>query len=186
MVFRWFFSIYKCTQINFVLFYYLANLQRLGHEVKVAEDNLRKELSGKFILKCNMHIVLTKLNGSANSHDLEIATTNLAATKIELGNTKSAIADLTKKQNGKINKKFNCAHKTNKIIEISFHTDRTSDIEDIGRMPRSCADLQRMGQKISGFFFIAGIEKIEIVYCDFFPNKNGTTTMFFFTIYCHL
>jgi hypothetical protein len=41
-------------------------------------------------------------------------------------------------------------------------------------MPTSCADLQRMGQKISGFFSVKGSKKtMEMVYCDFYPNQNG-------------
>jgi hypothetical protein len=41
-------------------------------------------------------------------------------------------------------------------------------------MPTSCADLQRMGQKISGFFSVKDSKKtMEMVYCDFYPNQNG-------------
>jgi hypothetical protein len=42
-------------------------------------------------------------------------------------------------------------------------------------MPTSCADLQRMGQKINGFFLVKGSKKMETVYCDFYPNQNGAT-----------
>jgi hypothetical protein len=40
--------------------------------------------------------------GSATSNDLETAKTNLASTRTELSSTKSAVADLTTKLNGKI------------------------------------------------------------------------------------
>jgi hypothetical protein len=33
-----------------------------------------------------------------------------------------------------------------------------------------------MGQKISGFFSVKGSKKMEMVYCDFYPNQNGTMT----------
>jgi hypothetical protein len=50
---------------------------------------------------------------------------------------------------------------------------RTKEIVDIGKMPTSCADLQRMGHKLSGFFSVKGSKKMETVYCDFNPNENG-------------
>ncbi len=53
-------------------------------------------------------------------------------------------------------------------------TDRTREIVDIGRMPTSCLDLERMGHKLSGFFSVKGSKKMEILYCDFYPNQNGT------------
>jgi hypothetical protein len=58
-------------------------------------------------------------------------------------------------------------------------TDRTSEIVDIGKMSTSCSDLQRMGHKLSGFFSVKGPKKkMEMVYCDFYPNRNGTTCSF--------
>ncbi|XP_046638412.1 complement C1q tumor necrosis factor-related protein 3-like isoform X2 [Daphnia pulicaria] len=49
---------------------------------------------------------------------------------------------------------------------------RTSEIVDIGQMPTSCADLQRMGHKLNGFFLVKGLTKLETLYCDFYPNQN--------------
>jgi hypothetical protein len=40
-------------------------------------------------------------------------------------------------------------------------------------MPTSCADLQRTGHKLSGFFSVKGSKKMEMIYCDFFSNENG-------------
>jgi hypothetical protein len=54
-----------------------------------------------------------------------------------------------------------------------FWTDRTSEIVDIGKMPSSCFDLERMGHKLSGFFSVKGSKKMKIISCDFNPNKNG-------------
>jgi hypothetical protein len=50
-------------------------------------------------------------------------------------------------------------------------------------MPTSCADLERMGQKVSGFFFVKGSKKMEMIYCNFFANQNGTTCAIF-ACYC--
>jgi hypothetical protein len=48
---------------------------------------------------------------------------------------------------------------------------------DIGQMPTSCADLHRMGQKISGFFLVKGAKKMEALYCNFYSNQNGTQSL---------
>jgi hypothetical protein len=53
---------------------------------------------------------------------------------------------------------------------------------DIGQMPTSCADLQRMGQKISGFFLVKGAKKMEALYCNFYPNQNGTRNFYLYGI----
>jgi hypothetical protein len=50
----------------------------------------------------------------------------------------------------------------------------TSEIVDIGKMPTSCTDLQRMGHKLSGFFLVKGSKKMETVYCNFYSNGKGT------------
>jgi hypothetical protein len=50
-------------------------------------------------------------------------------------------------------------------------------------MPTSCADLERMGQKVNGFFLVKGSKKMEMIYCNFFANQNGTTCAIF-ACYC--
>ncbi|XP_046456770.1 uncharacterized protein LOC124203921 [Daphnia pulex] len=86
---------------------------------------------------------------SATLNQLETTTTNLASTRTELRSTNAIVEDLTTKLNSR----------TNKIV-------------DIGHMPTSCEDLERMGQKVSGFFSVKGARKMEMIYCDFHPNKN--------------
>ncbi len=46
-------------------------------------------------------------------------------------------------------------------------------------MPTSCADLERTGHKLSGFFSVKGLKKMEMIYCNFFANQNGTTCNYF-------
>jgi hypothetical protein len=67
--------------------------------------------------------------------------------------------------------------RTSEIVDT-----RTTEIIDIGRMPTSCADLERMGHKLSGFFSVKGSKKMEMIYCNFFANQNGTTC---FNFICH-
>ncbi|XP_046637862.1 uncharacterized protein LOC124316145 isoform X2 [Daphnia pulicaria] len=130
------------------------NSDRLSQELKVAEENLKKDLGATLI-------------------DVETAKTNLVSTRTELNSTKSAVADLTTKLNAR----------TNKIVDT-----RTSEFDsevkvDIGRMPTSCADLERTGHKLSGFFSVKGSKKMEMIYCNFFSNQNGTTCAIF-ACYC--
>jgi hypothetical protein len=44
-------------------------------------------------------------------------------------------------------------------------------------------DLERMGQKVNGFFSVKGSKKMEMIYCNFFANQNGTTCAIF-ACYC--
>ena len=68
------------------------------------------------------------------------------------------------------------------IINFKIQSDRTSVIVDIGKMPTSCFDLERMGHKLSGFFSVKGSKKMEMIYCDFNSNQNGIRpTVFYFT-----
>ncbi len=60
---------------------------------------------------------------------------------------------------------------------------RTSEIVDIDKMPSSCADLQRLGYKLSGFFSVKGSQKMEMVYCDLYPNQNGRSYFHFIGIW---
>jgi hypothetical protein len=69
---------------------------------------------------------------------------------------------------------LNLTAQTSEIIDT-----RTSEIVDIGKMPSSCADLERMGQKVNGFFFVKGSKKMEMIYCNFFANQNGTSCLNF-------
>jgi hypothetical protein len=43
---------------------------------------------------------------------------------------------------------------------------------DIGKMPTSCEDLQRIGNKKNGFFSIMGQNKIQTVHCNFAKPKT--------------
>ena len=90
---------------------------------------------------------------------------------------KSIVADLISKSNGKSKMlQFSVLYiKGIEEFEFPFNIDTTSEIVDIGQMPTSCSDLQRMGHKLSGFFSVKGSKKMEMVYCDFSPNQNGMT-----------
>jgi hypothetical protein len=59
-------------------------------------------------------------------------------------------------------------------LKLLNGTARTKDIADIGKMPSSCSDLERMGHQINGFFSVKGSKKMETVYCDFYSNVTGT------------
>ncbi|XP_046645616.1 uncharacterized protein LOC124336056 isoform X2 [Daphnia pulicaria] len=111
-------------------------------ETKITSGNISTELK-------NLKAAEEKLQRDlrATSNDLETTKTNLASTRTELNNTKSAVADLTTKLN-----------------------DSTREIVDIGEMPTSCEDLQRIGHTLSGFFLVKGSMKMETVYCNFYSD----------------
>ncbi|XP_046645619.1 uncharacterized protein LOC124336056 isoform X5 [Daphnia pulicaria] len=125
-----------------------ANSQRLGHELKIAEDKLRKELRETSSVKASAE-ELNNLRHElrATSNKLETTIENLASARLELSGTKSIIADLTTKLN-----------------------NSTREIVDIGEMPTSCEDLQRIGHTLSGFFLVKGSMKMETVYCNFYSD----------------
>ncbi len=91
----------------------VATSQQLGHELKLAEENLRKELKGKFLfclifLFFNYWLNFEILDyGLATSHKLNTTATNLNIVRTELKSTNTVVADLTTKLNCKvINKKY--------------------------------------------------------------------------------
>ncbi|XP_046643763.1 uncharacterized protein LOC124328949 isoform X2 [Daphnia pulicaria] len=134
---------------------FAATSQMLADKIKVTEENLAAALQNLEITRNELtetNGIVEKLSAKLNAtiSDLETATTKLAsATRTELNSTKSAIADLTRKLNA-----------------------QPSEIVDIGQMPTSCADLLRTGHKLSGFFLVKGLKKMEMVYCKFYPNGN--------------
>ncbi|XP_046647937.1 uncharacterized protein LOC124337953 [Daphnia pulicaria] len=105
---------------------------------------------------------------------LRATVNNLVITRTELKNAKN---DLTKTRIDFTNKLEGTKKELEKtkanVNSLSTQLNaRTRDLVDIGKMPTSCADLERTGHKLSGFFSVKGSKKMEIVYCDFYPNKN--------------
>ncbi|XP_046458845.1 uncharacterized protein LOC124205446 isoform X2 [Daphnia pulex] len=129
-------------------------------EAKFAKEliAIREETKKEFAAISQMFsdkIKVTEENLAVVQQKLEITQKELDATKTLLTSTTSStnadavIADLTTKLNA-----------------------RTSEIVDIGKMPTSCADLQHIGHKLSGFFSVKGTKKMEMIYCNFFANQN--------------
>jgi hypothetical protein len=75
-------------------------------------------------------------------------------------------------------KEFDLTARTSEIVNT-----RTIELVDIEKMPSSCTDLERMGQQVNGFFLVKGSKKMEMIYCNFFANQNGTTCAIF-ACYC--
>jgi hypothetical protein len=114
-----------------------------------------------------------------------VAQKELDLTRKELIEMKSIVADLMTKSKGKSKiLQFSVLYiRGIEEFEFPFNTDTTSEIVDIGQMPTSCSDLRRMGHKLSGFFSVKGSKKMEMVYCDFFPNQNGIDVLFIFILF---
>ncbi len=47
-------------------------------------------------------------------------------------------------------------------------------------MPKSCADLQRMGHIWSGFYSIMGDKQVDTVFCDFAKVSDEPSKYFFY------
>ncbi|EFX79539.1 hypothetical protein DAPPUDRAFT_319423 [Daphnia pulex] len=146
-----------------------AKVKILTDKIQTTETNLtetQNKLKNTEAELKNVNDLTTKLNENLKNidHKLEAVEENLrkelgvgatSATfdstkmKQDLGNAIDAVAELTKKLNA-----------------------RTSEIVDIGLMPTSCSDLQRIGHKLNGFFMVKNYRKMETVYCNFYPNNN--------------
>jgi hypothetical protein len=67
-------------------------------------------------------------------------------------------------------------------LETKTTHSNTSRAE-FGKIPTSCADLQRMGHKANGFYLVKGSEKMEVVDCNFYSNQNAGYTYRTFDVY---
>ncbi|XP_046645654.1 uncharacterized protein LOC124336071 isoform X2 [Daphnia pulicaria] len=120
------------------------SVSELSTDLNVNSQSFRQELK---VANDNLRKEL-KEELRETSRKLETTIQNVAASaRTAWKKTDSAVAILTKKLNA-----------------------RTRIIVDIGEMPTSCEDLQRMGHKLSGFFLVKGSMKMEAVYCNFYPN----------------
>ena len=48
-----------------------------------------------------------------------------------------------------------------------IHLTASAASTSIGRMPKSCDDLQKIGHRKSGLFSVMGNKTVDNVYCDF-------------------
>jgi hypothetical protein len=56
------------------------------------------------------------------------------------------------------------------LIDLTGNAAATN----IGRMPKSCDDLQTIGHRKSGFFTVMGTKTVDNVYCDFAKPTNDS------------
>ncbi|XP_046658052.1 uncharacterized protein LOC124352561 isoform X4 [Daphnia pulicaria] len=108
------------------------------------------------------------------TNKLEGTKKELGETEIDLEKTKTDVNDLFIKLNeAKQDSVKTSADFIKTVDDLSAKLNaRTSELVDIGKMPTSCADLQRTGHKLSGFFSVKGAKKMEMIYCNFFANQN--------------
>jgi hypothetical protein len=65
---------------------------------------------------------------------------------------------------------------TEKKIKYNFNLMLASAPSSIGRMPKSCGDLQQIGHTKSGFFTVMGSKTVDNVYCDFTKPTDDAGT----------
>ncbi|XP_046637840.1 uncharacterized protein LOC124316133 isoform X1 [Daphnia pulicaria] len=161
-----------------------ANSQRFSYELKTAEEIMRKLLAATSndleTAKTNLASTRTELSSTKSA--VADLTTKLKANSQRLDNELKATEENLRKELGATlnlletttNHLASTTSSTNAII-ANLTTKLyapTSELVDIGRMPTSCADMERMGQRINGFFLVKGSKKMEMVYCNFFSNQN--------------
>jgi hypothetical protein len=89
--------------------------------------------------------------------------------KKQLEETTSIVEDLKSKLNGILGKdSIPFIRHRHFIIKIYLNSlEATRKPVDIGRIPTSCEDLQRMGNTLNGVFLVKRSKKMETIYCDF-------------------
>ncbi|EFX66406.1 matrix metalloproteinase 1 [Daphnia pulex] len=98
--------------------------------------------------------------------------------KKQLEETTSIVEDLKSKLNGILGKdSIPFIRHRHFIVKIYLNSlEATRKPVDIGRIPTSCEDLQRMGNTLNGVFLVKRSKKMETIYCDFSPNGKKLET----------
>ncbi|XP_046637883.1 uncharacterized protein LOC124316156 isoform X2 [Daphnia pulicaria] len=143
-------------------------------------NNLKEELKATTELLSrtvnNLNITNTELRNAKSdlTNELEGTRQELEKTQNDLEETRTYVNNLSIKLNE--TKQELVKTRADFLITVDDLSAklnaRTSEIVDIGQMPTSCADLQRTGHKLSGFFSVKGSKKMETLYCNFFSNQN--------------
>ncbi|XP_046645605.1 synaptonemal complex protein 1-like isoform X2 [Daphnia pulicaria] len=164
-------------------------------ETRTNVKNLSTQLNGtkKELGKTKIDLEETKSNVKNLSTQLNATEKQLAETKITAGNLSTELKetkqDLLKTRTDLTNKDDDLSTKI-KEHELKVAEENLSTVKEIfyvlgittnlsttrtvvGQMPTSCADLERNGQKVNGFFLVKGSKKMETVYCNFYPNQTA-------------
>jgi hypothetical protein len=109
----------------------------------------------------------TKAN-LANTH------TVVESVKKELANVIATVENMKKDANGKTSH-FKTPSKCKKFNDI-LNAFPANVASSIGRMPKSCDDLQKIGHRKSGLFSVMGDKTVDNVYCDFTKPTDDAGT----------
>ncbi|XP_046456767.1 CAP-Gly domain-containing linker protein 1-like isoform X2 [Daphnia pulex] len=166
----------------------LAGLKTTTGNFSTEFDRTKKDLG-----KTKIDLEETKSNVKNLSTQLNATEKQLAETKITAGNLSTELKetkqDLLKTRTDLTNKDDDLSTKI-KEHELKVAEENLSTVKEIfyvlgittnlsttrtvvGQMPTSCADLERNGQKVNGFFLVKGSKKMETVYCNFYPNQTA-------------
>ncbi|XP_046645618.1 uncharacterized protein LOC124336056 isoform X4 [Daphnia pulicaria] len=148
----------------------------LKDELKATTELLRATVNNLLITNTELSNAKSDLSNTRIelASKLEGTKQQLGKTEIDLEETKAYINILSIKLNeAKQELVKTRADFLITVDDLSAKLNaRTSEIVDIGKMPTSCADLQRTGHKLSGFFSVKGAKKMEMIYCNFNANQN--------------
>ncbi|XP_046645606.1 uncharacterized protein LOC124336048 isoform X3 [Daphnia pulicaria] len=173
----------------------MNNLVKINSELSNVKSDLTNKLEGtkKELEKTKINLEETRTNVKNLSTQLNATEKQLAETKITAGNLSTELKetkqDLLKTRTDLTNKDDDLSTKI-KEHELKVAEENLSTVKEIfyvlgittnlsttrtvvGQMPTSCADLERNGQKVNGFFLVKGSKKMETVYCNFYPNQTA-------------
>ncbi|EFX70892.1 hypothetical protein DAPPUDRAFT_256561 [Daphnia pulex] len=91
-------------------------------------------------------------------------------TKTDLAQTTQRLDEIQTSRVESFKKELTNVMTTVEILEKN--TNASSAASSIGRMPKSCDDLQKIGHRKSGLFSVMGNTTVDNIYCDFTKPVN--------------
>ncbi len=164
--------------------------QRSAAEANTALENLTEQIQGTscflrdYTRRNKLWSIIQEFVNRSWLKCYTLAIEKLAANKQELDEVKIKVGNLTTDLKGK-EQKVECILKIYSPLQIKAKltirlsccfkfSARTSEIVDIGKIPTSCSDLQKIGYKTNGLFSVMGNKSVETVYCNFHAKEKGT------------
>ncbi|XP_046637474.1 uncharacterized protein LOC124315774 [Daphnia pulicaria] len=155
----------------------LAQTSKLLVETNTAVDNVKKELEEiKKMPSSNIDSFKNELNDTKQR--LTEATAVIGTLKNELNDSKQRWTEATaviEILNNDLNVvKQDVQSTKSKVGDLTSELTKSTASSSIGKIPTSCAELQKIGHKKSGMHSIMESNKVVTVYCDFTKLSNDS------------
>ncbi|EFX82610.1 C1qdc1 protein [Daphnia pulex] len=146
------------------------NLVKINAELSNVKSDLTNKLEGtkKELEKTKINLEETRANLSTQLNETK---QELLKTRADLTNKDDDLSTKIKEHELKVaEENLSTVKEIFYVLGITTNLSTTRTV--VGQMPTSCADLERNGQKVNGFFLVKGSKKMETVYCNFYPNQT--------------